>query len=286
MTPKFRNSPELPLCHIRAITISKDLRVRRSHSQKRRKVQPSRHIIENEYCTIEPNVHQNLKNMRTRLRGYFCKPCKAVRNHSFLFTSLVCYMKNLLIALCTTFVTAGLLLLETSTNSGHHDHYPRFLSRQVLDDELRSSLFPVGHIDLVGFIAIIIALMLAASGGIGGGGLLVPIFVLILRFPVKQAVGLSNVAVFGGAMANTAVNSSKRHPMANRPLIDWDVLSMMEPLTMAGALVGAELNQVLPEVLVVVMLVLLLGFTTARTLQKVRNQRPRRVVCSLLMCCS
>ena len=42
----------------------------------------------------------------------------------------------------------------------------------------------------------------------------------------------------------------------------------MEPLTIAGALLGAFLNKLLPEGLLVVMLVLLLSFTANNTLKK------------------
>jgi uncharacterized membrane protein YfcA len=131
-------------------------------------------------------------------------------------------------------------------------------------------LFPLRTIDYVGFAAVIGSLIISAGGGVGGGGLLVPIFTLLFRFPVKHAVGLSNVSVFGGAVANTILNVYKRHPLVDRPLIDWDLLSMMEPLTMAGALLGADLNLILPDVLVVIMLVVLLSVMTARILQKVR----------------
>jgi uncharacterized membrane protein YfcA len=44
---------------------------------------------------------------------------------------------------------------------------------------------------------------------------------------------------------------------------------MMEPLTMFGALVGADLNEFLPDVVVVILLVLLLSFTTYKTLKMV-----------------
>jgi uncharacterized membrane protein YfcA len=51
-------------------------------------------------------------------------------------------------------------------------------------------------------------------------------------------------------------------------LIDWDLILVMEPLTIAGALMGAFLNKLLPERLLVVMLVALLSFTAYTTLQK------------------
>lgn len=112
---------------------------------------------------------------------------------------------------------------------------------------------------------------MAAGGGIGGGGILVPVYILILGFPAKHAIPLSNVTVFGGAVANTILNAKKRHPLADRPLVDWDLILVMEPLTIAGALIGANLNKLLPETIIVVMLVLLLSFTAYNTLKKARK---------------
>lgn len=73
--------------------------------------------------------------------------------------------------------------------------------------------------------------MIAAAGGIGGGGILVPIYILVLRFSPKYAVPLSNITIFGGAITNTFLNMKKRHPLADRPLVDWDLILVMEPLT-------------------------------------------------------
>mmetsp|Transcript_3212 Transcript_3212/g.4700 ORF Transcript_3212/g.4700 Transcript_3212/m.4700 type:complete len:425 (+) Transcript_3212:1007-2281(+) len=110
--------------------------------------------------------------------------------------------------------------------------------------------------------------MIAAGGGIGGGGILVPILILVMGFSPKHAIPLSNVTVLGGAIANTLLNSRKRHPHADRPLVDWDLILVMEPLTIAGALVGAFLNKLLPEQLLAIMLVILLSFTAYNTLKK------------------
>lgn len=98
--------------------------------------------------------------------------------------------------------------------------------------------------------------------------MLVPIYILVLGFMPKHAIPLSNVTVFGGAVANTLRNVSKRHPNADRPLIDWDLILVMEPSTLAGALIGANLNKILSETVIAVMLVLLLSFTAYSTLKK------------------
>jgi len=120
----------------------------------------------------------------------------------------------------------------------------------------------------MGFAFATLGLMIAAGGGIGGGGILVPIYILIFGFSPKHAIPLSNVTVLGGAIANTMLNVRKRHPVADRPMVDWDLILVMEPLTIAGALMGAFCNKVLPETLLVVMLVILLGFTAHKSLKK------------------
>jgi uncharacterized membrane protein YfcA len=129
-------------------------------------------------------------------------------------------------------------------------------------------LFPLKAEDFIGFFLATLGLVLAAGGGIGGGGILVPIYILILGFMPKHAIPLSNVTVFGGAIANTIHNVRQRHPNADRPLIDWDLILVMEPSTLAGALIGANLNKVLSETVIAVMLVLLLTFTAYTTLKK------------------
>ena len=127
---------------------------------------------------------------------------------------------------------------------------------------------PNDRSDYLGVGAAIVGLMIAAGGGIGGGGMLVPIYVLVLGFKPKFAIPLSNMTVLGGAITNVGMNARKRHPLANRSLVDWDLLILMEPLTLAGALVGGFVNKLAPEIVITVLLVVLLYATSERTLKK------------------
>jgi len=98
--------------------------------------------------------------------------------------------------------------------------------------------------------------------------MLVPIFVLVMGFSPKHAIPLSNVTVFGGSVANFFLNRPKRHPQANRPLMDYDLILVMQPMTIAGALLGSFANKLLPELVLTVCLVALLAYTTRETLTK------------------
>lgn len=155
-------------------------------------------------------------------------------------------------------------MLEQDTTTQPHVH------KQVFREE-HAPLFPLTTSDYYGFFFAIAGLMVAAGGGIGGGGILVPIYILIFGFSPKHAIPLSNVTVFGGALANVLLNASKRHPLADRPLVDWDLILVMEPLTIAGALIGAFLNKILPEIFLTFMLVLLLSVTAYKTLGKAQK---------------
>mmetsp|Transcript_64077 Transcript_64077/g.75862 ORF Transcript_64077/g.75862 Transcript_64077/m.75862 type:complete len:525 (+) Transcript_64077:2-1576(+) len=166
-------------------------------------------------------------------------------------------------AVVTIFTVASLAIALSSSPVQSPLPHDRLLLAKIHKD-----LMPLDFSDKLGFFFATCGLMVAAGGGIGGGGILVPIYILVMRFSPKHAIPLSNVTVFGGAVANTLLNISRRHPLTDRPLIDWDLMLVMEPLTIAGALMGAFLNKLLPETLLMVLLVILLSFTGYKTLTK------------------
>jgi len=126
-------------------------------------------------------------------------------------------------------------------------------------------LFPLKTWDYIGFAVSAFLIMVAAGGGIGGGGVLVPTYIFILGFKPHLAIPLSNATILGSSLANCILNARKRHPTANRPLIDWDIMLVMEPLTIAGSVVGTYINALMPPWLLCVLLVVLLGLTTIKT---------------------
>jgi hypothetical protein len=61
----------------------------------------------------------------------------------------------------------------------HHVHKPVYV-------EEHAPLFPLTAADRLGFFLAILGLMVAAGGGIGGGGILVPIYILVMGFSPKH----------------------------------------------------------------------------------------------------
>lgn len=122
--------------------------------------------------------------------------------------------------------------------------------------------------DLLTFSIASVLIMIAAGGGIGGGGVLVPTYIFVLGFAPQYAIPLSNATILGSSIANLFFNAGKRHPEADRPLIDWDIMLVMEPVTIAGALIGSFVNVLSPPWLICIMLVILLVSTAVKSYTK------------------
>ena len=148
------------------------------------------------------------------------------------------------------------------------DATPVYDDFYAFEKDRTPTLRPIEPQTVVAFFVISLALSLGASSGTGGGGIIVPIYIIVLSLPIQVAIPIGAVTVLGGSIASTSFNWTRRHPLADRVLIDWDLILVMEPLTLAGALIGTLFHRILSEKVLVVLLVLLLSVTAHTTLSK------------------
>lgn len=126
--------------------------------------------------------------------------------------------------------------------------------------------------DVITTVLAVIFCALAAAGGVGGGALLIPLFALLCSFPAPQAVAMSSVTILGGAIANFLLYRTRTHPFdPTKPLIDYEIAITMEPLALAGSIIGVQLARLLPEWLLILILLGLLVVTTYRTTIRARS---------------
>lgn len=110
---------------------------------------------------------------------------------------------------------------------------------------------------------------ISAAGGIGGGGVLVPVLMLTEQMGPHGAIPLSKLTIFGNAVCQLMLNWRKAHPMrSTRPLIDYDTTLMLEPPTLLGTVIGVILNRMTPKWLIALLLLAFLIVTTWRTSSK------------------
>lgn len=139
------------------------------------------------------------------------------------------------------------------------------------------ALSPLDSYDQIGFLLIFLMGAIAAGGGIGGGGIFVPILILVMGFAIKGAIPLSSICILGGSIFHIFRNFHRRHPTADRPLIDWTFIALMQPMLVCGAVIGSFLNKIVPDWALAIKLVIILGFTAHRTfnngMKKWRKER-------------
>eukprot|EP01083_Nonionella_stella_P288074 980491_1 len=129
--------------------------------------------------------------------------------------------------------------------------------------------------DIGAMFSILIGAMIAAGGGLGGGGVFVPIYILILGYPPKFAAALSQATIFGGSIVNLIMNFRESHPNKNRshrPLTDFNTILILEPMLLGGTVIGVLLNEILPDPIILVCLILVLTIALYRMILKVISQ--------------
>eukprot|EP01035_Chromulina_nebulosa_P018230 gene18230-23900_t len=120
-----------------------------------------------------------------------------------------------------------------------------------------------------GFIALYLSCSLASSAGLGGGGLNVPLLLVIIGFPYKTCVVLSLCAVLGNHCSQTTINWFKSHPFdVSRPLIYWDVVLIFLPATLGGTTLGVVIAPTLPETLLLTFSMFVISFALFKASSK------------------
>lgn len=166
--------------------------------------------------------------------------------------------------------------------------------------------------DIVGAFVWFIMAGVATACGVGGGGIYVPLGILLFEFAPKQSSGLSQASIFGASLGGLILNSRNHHPeeklrsdagaktsdkelpqqkknspeenkayedagndMYTRPLIDFDMALFLSPMEMAGAVLGVVIQKILPNWLYLLIAALVLSFTAYKTYKKFFQTRKK-----------
>eukprot|EP00559_Dactyliosolen_fragilissimus_P008768 CAMPEP_0184855546 /NCGR_PEP_ID=MMETSP0580-20130426/762_1 /TAXON_ID=1118495 /ORGANISM="Dactyliosolen fragilissimus" /LENGTH=620 /DNA_ID=CAMNT_0027350087 /DNA_START=74 /DNA_END=1937 /DNA_ORIENTATION=+ len=175
-------------------------------------------------------------------------------------------------------------LFNDKNTDGDHDEHYRYL------------LF-----DILGTFVWFFAAGIATACGVGGGGIYVPLGIILLRFSSKPASGLSQASIFGASLGGLILNIRNKHPNSKipetaklesgriteemspdmerryvenggkfygRPLIDYDMALFLAPMEMAGAVLGVLIQRLLPNWLFLSIAGVILAYTSYKTFKK------------------
>nr|KJB54850.1 hypothetical protein B456_009G051700 [Gossypium raimondii] len=100
-------------------------------------------------------------------------------------------------------------------------------------------------------------------GGVGGGGIFVPMLSLIIGFDAKSSTAISKCMIMGAAASTVYYNLKLRHPTLDMPIIDYDLALLIQPMLMMGISIGVTFNVLFADWMVTVLLIILfLGTST------------------------
>uniref|UniRef100_A0A1J3CPG3 Sulfite exporter TauE/SafE family protein 4 n=1 Tax=Noccaea caerulescens TaxID=107243 RepID=A0A1J3CPG3_NOCCA len=105
-------------------------------------------------------------------------------------------------------------------------------------------------------------------GGVGGGGIFVPMLTIILGFDTKSAAAISKCMIMGASASSVWYNVRVRHPTKEVPILDYDLALLFQPMLLLGITVGVSLSVVFPYWLITVLIIILFVGTSSRSFFK------------------
>ncbi|CAA2973681.1 sulfite exporter family 4-like [Olea europaea subsp. europaea] len=105
-------------------------------------------------------------------------------------------------------------------------------------------------------------------GGVGGGGIFVPMLTLIVGFDTKSAAAISKCMIMGASASSVWYNLRVPHPWREVPIIDYDLALVFQPMLMLGITLGVALSVVFPYWLITILIIVLFLGTSSRSFFK------------------
>ncbi|KAK3212935.1 hypothetical protein Dsin_017641 [Dipteronia sinensis] len=105
-------------------------------------------------------------------------------------------------------------------------------------------------------------------GGVGGGGIFVPMLSLIIGFDAKSSTAISKCMIMGAAVSTVYYNLKLRHPTIDMPIIDYDLALLIQPMLMLGISIGVAFNVIFADWMVTVLLIILFIGTSTKAFFK------------------
>lgn len=103
----------------------------------------------------------------------------------------------------------------------------------------------------------------ANIGGIGGGEIIIPVYLYFFDYTLLDAIPLSKVTILSGAIINLLYHYNEKDPLkGNRLLIDYSLGSMIVPAMLAGTVAGVFITRIVnTKILLYVMILFVLYYT-------------------------
>ncbi|KAH9714345.1 Sulfite exporter TauE/SafE family protein 3 [Citrus sinensis] len=179
-----------------------------------------------------------------------------------------------LLVVASVSVSAQSNLKPEATSENKNDHVEPNIVIKVSAPKSRSGYKHVwpdikfGWRIVVGTIIGFFGTACGSVGGVGGGGIFVPMLNLIVGFDAKSSAAVSKCMVTGGAVSAVVYNLRQRHPTLDIPVIDYDLALLFQPLLVLGISIGVAFNVIFADWMITVLLIVLFLVLSTRAFLK------------------
>ena len=102
------------------------------------------------------------------------------------------------------------------------------------------------------------------------------LLVLALRYTIAQSTVLVHPMAAGAALPNFFNIVFKRHPSASTTLIDYNILSIVIPCSMAGSALGSFLQSLIPQLFQAVLLIIAFSYFAYKYVKKLGKYKQKQ----------
>jgi uncharacterized membrane protein YfcA len=111
--------------------------------------------------------------------------------------------------------------------------------------------------------------IITTIGGVGGGGILIPVYMLIGKFKLEEAISLSIATILGDTLVRIILLINKKHIYFHkRYLIDLSPLLLIVLFDGNSSFIGVILADLIPKIVTVIVIILVIGIIFIKTTYK------------------
>lgn len=136
-------------------------------------------------------------------------------------------------------------------------------------------LFPdVLPIEIGAFFLIFIFSIITTVAGIGGGVIFLPILMIMFNFTPQEAAPISITMVFLILLLRNLLSLRQRHPIRDKPIINYEIALVFSPSNIIGNIFGAIINVVSATWLILIFLIIIMvvnAFVTGKKAIELRK---------------
>jgi len=125
---------------------------------------------------------------------------------------------------------------------------------------MHKDILPLKGIEFWGLVLVFWFMWYANMGGVGGGGIVVPIGILFFKFDPKNAIALSNFSIFLSSLIRYFMFANTPHPLKKGKglIISYDLAIIMLPMIISGVSIGVIFNIIVSDLIICIFYVLLI----------------------------